>query len=60
MATVVFSPEIQQHVSCPPLIVFGNGIKEILDAYFERNGRAREYILDEGGCLSRRPGPKDA
>ena len=35
MATVVFSSEMQHHVSCPPRTVFGQTVKEILESYFE-------------------------
>jgi hypothetical protein len=51
MATVSFTPEIQGHVACPSRLVFGNTVKEVLDAYFESNRPARGYILDERGCL---------
>jgi hypothetical protein len=51
MATVIFAPFIQQHVSCPPMEVFGNTMREILEGYFEKHRRVREYILDERGCL---------
>jgi hypothetical protein len=54
MATVVFSPEIGQHISCPPLTVFGQTVKEILDGYFQRNKHVRDYIFDERGLLRAR------
>jgi hypothetical protein len=54
MATLVFSSEIQQHLPCPPLTVFGQTVKEILESYFERNRGARGFILDERGCLRTR------
>ena len=51
MATVVFTPFIQQHVSCPPLEVFGNTVREVLEAYFEKHRSVRRYILDDQGCV---------
>jgi hypothetical protein len=53
MATVMFTTFIQQHVSCPPMEVFGNTVRDVLEAYSERHRRARGYILDERG--RRRP-----
>jgi hypothetical protein len=54
MATLSFSPVIQQHVSCPSLTVFGETVKEILDVYLEKHRRLRGYLLDERGCLRAR------
>jgi hypothetical protein len=51
MATVMFTPFIQQYIPCPPQEVFGNTAREVLEAYFETHGRARGYILDDQGCL---------
>jgi hypothetical protein len=51
MATVIFPPLIQQHITCPPMEVFGNTVREVLEAYFEKHGRARGYILDDQGRL---------
>jgi hypothetical protein len=56
MATVNFTPFIQRHVSCPPLEVFGNTVREVLEAYFETHQRARGYILDQQDCLRPRLG----
>jgi hypothetical protein len=47
MATVIFTPFIQAHVSCPPAEVFGNTILEVLEAYLEKHRVVRGYILDE-------------
>jgi molybdopterin synthase sulfur carrier subunit len=51
MATLTFSPLIERYFSCPPLTVFGDTVKEILDAYLESHSRVRDYLLDERGCL---------
>ena len=51
MATVTFSSFIQHYVACPTEEVFGNTLREVLNAYFEKHQRARGYILDENGRL---------
>ena len=51
MATVAFSPFIQQLVSCPTGEAFGNTVREVLDAYFEKHPHARGCLLDEHGSL---------
>jgi hypothetical protein len=51
MATVIFTPFIQHHVRCSHLDVFGNTVREILDAYFEKHRPVRGYILDDQGCI---------
>ena len=53
MARVVFTPNLQRHVDCPPTEVTGATVKEVLDAAFEGNDRARGYVLDEHGELRR-------
>ena len=51
MATVVFTPNLQRHVDCPPAEVAGATVREVLDAVFAQNVRARGYVLDEHGAL---------
>ena len=51
MATVTFSPFIQQCVMCPMEEVFGNTVREVLDAYFEKHQLARGCILDDRSGL---------
>ena len=51
MARVVFTPNLQRHVPCPPAEVPGATVREVLDAVFAANGRARGYVLDEHGAL---------
>ena len=51
MATVSFTPNIQRHVSCPPTQVRGETVRLVLDAVFERNPRARGYVLDDQGAV---------
>jgi molybdopterin converting factor small subunit len=47
MATVHFTETIQRHVPCPPSTVGGTTVREVLDAVFDANPRARGYVLDE-------------
>jgi hypothetical protein len=51
MATLVFAPVIQHYVKCPPMEVFGNTVREVLDTYFREFRQVRGYILDEQGCV---------
>ena len=34
MARVIFTPNIQRHVACPPAEVAGATVREVLDAVF--------------------------
>ncbi len=51
MPRVVFTENIQRHVSCPPTEVAGGTVREVLDAVFATNERARGYVLDEHGAV---------
>jgi hypothetical protein len=51
MANIVFTPNLQRHVACPPAEVAGGTVREVLDGVFAANGRARGYVLDEQGAL---------
>lgn len=51
MPRVVFTDNIQRHVSCPPVEVPGSTVREVLDAVFATNERARGYVLDEHGAV---------
>ncbi|MGE0463594.1 MAG: MoaD/ThiS family protein [Vicinamibacterales bacterium] len=51
MATVRFTRNIQRHVACPTLEVPGSTLREVFDAYFAGNERARGYVLDDRGKL---------
>jgi hypothetical protein len=51
MARVVFTPNLQRHVSCPPTETTGGTVREVLDRVFAANERARGYVLDEQGAL---------
>ena len=51
MPTVTFTPNIQRHVNCPPSNVEGETVRQVLEAVFRENPRARAYILDEQGAV---------
>jgi sulfur-carrier protein len=51
MPTVRFTDNIQRHVECPTKDVEGARVREVLDAYFRTNVRARGYVLDDQGRL---------
>ncbi len=51
MPLVVFTENIQRHVLCPPRQVEGGTVREVLDAVFATNERARGYVLDEHGAV---------
>ncbi len=53
MARVRFTENIQRHVQCPPCESPGRTVREVLDAVFRTNGRARGYVLDERGEVRR-------
>lgn len=48
---VRFTQNIQRHVSCPPAEVVGASVREVLEAVFAGNPRARGYVLDDRGAL---------
>jgi sulfur-carrier protein len=51
MPTVTFTPNIQRHVTCPAMHAEGATVREVLEAVFEANPRARGYVLDEQGAV---------
>ena len=51
MARVVFTQNLQRHVACPPAEARGATVRDVLDAVFAANPRARDYVLDEHGKL---------
>jgi sulfur-carrier protein len=48
---VRFTDNIQRHVACPTSDVDGARLRDVLDAYFQKNERARGYVLDDRGRL---------
>jgi sulfur-carrier protein len=53
MARVVFTPNLQRHVACPPTEAAGCTVREVLEAVFARNPQARGYVLDDQAALRR-------
>jgi molybdopterin converting factor small subunit len=51
MVRVLFTPNIQRHVECPPCEVPGRTVREVLAVVFATNERARGYVLDDRGSL---------
>jgi hypothetical protein len=49
MARVVFTPNLQRHVACPPADAPGRTLRAVLDAVFAAHPQARGYVLDEQG-----------
>jgi len=48
---VTFTENIQRHIECPPHEVRGSTLRQVLDAVFSVNQRARGYVLDDQGGL---------
>jgi hypothetical protein len=51
MPTVSITPNIQRHVHCPATEVLGETVRQVLDAVFRDNPRARAYVLDDQGAV---------
>jgi len=51
MPRVAFTQNLQRHVECPETTAAGRTVREVLDAVFAANPRARGYVLDDQGEL---------
>ena len=51
MIQVTFTENIQRHVTCPVVHVEGRTVHEALEAVFQKNEKARGYVLDDRGAL---------
>lgn len=51
MPRVVFTPNLERHLECPPERVHATTVREALELVFGKNPRARSYILDDQGGL---------
>ena len=53
MPKVVFTPNLERHVSAPAREVGGGTVREALEEVFSSNPRLRGYVLDDQGRLRR-------
>ena len=51
MAKVIFTANIQRHVTCPQAEVPGSTVRDVLDRVFAENPQARGYVLDDQAGL---------
>ena len=51
MPRVVFTSNLQRHVSCPACDAAGETVSAVLEEVFEREPQIRGYVLDEQGEL---------
>ena len=51
MPRVVFTSNLQRHVSCPTCDAAGETVSAVLEKVFEREPQIRGYVLDEQGEL---------
>lgn len=51
MVQVVFTPNLQRHVSCPPAVADASSVRVALDLVFAANPQLRSYVVDEQGRL---------
>ena len=53
MPRVVFTSNLQRHVSCPQCEVVANTVSAALEEVFKEQKQLRGYVLDEQGDLRR-------
>jgi molybdopterin synthase sulfur carrier subunit len=51
MPRVVFTANLQRHISAPPSEATGRTVRAALEAVFSANPRLRSYVLDDQGRL---------
>ncbi|WP_298868743.1 MoaD/ThiS family protein [uncultured Gimesia sp.] len=51
MPRVVFTANLERHLSCPETIVSGDSVREALDAVFETHQQLKSYVLDDQSRL---------
>jgi hypothetical protein len=51
MPQVVFTPNLQRHLTCPPRAVGGHNVAAVLEAVFADQPVLRGYVLDDQGQL---------
>lgn len=48
---MAFTANLQRHVSCPPAEVAAGTLRDVLEATFASNEKARRYVLDDQGAI---------
>jgi molybdopterin converting factor small subunit len=51
MPKIVFTANIQRHVSCPEAKAVGRTVREVLENVFAEHPQARGYVLDDQSAL---------
>ncbi len=51
MARIVFTPNLERHLDCPPVEVAAHSVRQALDRAFSERPRLRGYRLDDQGEL---------
>ncbi|MEQ9324491.1 MAG: MoaD/ThiS family protein [Polyangiaceae bacterium] len=51
MAQVVFTPNLERHLQCPPRQVEAETVRDALEKIFEGREQLRGYVLDDQGAL---------
>ena len=51
MPRIVFTPNLERHISAPPKEVSGQSVREVLDRVFADNPKLRGYVLDDQSRL---------
>lgn len=51
MPRVVFTPNLQRHITAPAMNVSAATVREALEAVFAEHPRLRGYVEDDQGCL---------
>lgn len=51
MPQILFTPNLQRHLSCPPCAVPGDTVAAALQAVFQEHPALRGYVVDDQGRL---------
>ena len=51
MPRIEFTPQLAAHIECPAESVDAETLREALETVFERNPRARSYVLNDQGAV---------
>ena len=53
MPRIIFTPNLQRHISAPATEATGQTVRAVLESVFAENPRLRSYILDDQGRVRR-------